>query len=393
MGRKKHGPVRINNGLTWYVRLHIPAKLRDRAGKTRLIRSLETTDHTTALRSYGMVLSSLEKELEHLLRGDSIRDRVELWKSADLEHVEKAEALLGVWQLDTENKSHLEVFEAIANDKELPINWDELLELWIDSRNKRKSRGLSPESIASAKTAIDQIKPYGQPTTLTKKDVQRFVDEQKVKPTSVQTRCRMLSALIEAGIKKERIETNVFTKIDFTAETKIEDERLPFTDSMLCELYNDKSPLLWLCLTGMRPGEYASRRTKNLTDNIISITNEPDLNWRTKNQASVRRTPKPEGFSLMKDGLKPSTLMDYMQREAKDRFNNPRITPHSGRHTFYELSRRAGCDSLVIEAVTGHAKKRQSSQYGSFPDEVLIRECQKIWNYAQNIYGPTKHTD
>ena len=138
----------------------------------------------------------------------------------------------------------------------------------------------------------------------------------------------------------------------------------------------------------MRPGEYASRRTKDLTDNIISITNEPDLNWRTKNQASVRRTPKPEGFLLMKKKLKPSTLMDYMQREAKARFNNKRITPHSGRHTFYELSRRAGCDSLVIEAVTGHAKKRQSSQYGSFPDEVLIRECQKIWNFAQNIYGP-----
>ena len=393
MGRKKHGPVRINNGLTWYVRLHIPEKLRDRAGKTRLIRSLETTDHTTALRRYGTVLSSLEKELESLLRGDSLRDRLDVWKSADLEDVEKAEQLLGVWQLDPQNKSHLEVFEAIADDKELPINWDELLQLWIDARNKRKARGLSPESIASAKTAIDQIKPYGQPTTLTKKDVQRFIDEQKVKPTSVQTRCRMLSALIEAGIKKERLETNVFSKLDFTAETKIEDERLPFTDAMLCELYTDNSPLLWLCLTGMRPGEYASRRTKDITDHIISITNEPDLNWRTKNQASVRTTPKPEGFSLMKQGLKPGTLMDYMQREAKDRFNNSRITPHSGRHTFYELSRRAGCDSLVIEAVTGHAKKRQSSKYGNFPEEVMIRECKKIWNFAQNIYGPTKHTN
>ena len=95
--------------------------------------------------------------------------------------------------------------------------------------------------------------------------------------------------------------------------------------------------------------------------------------------------PKPPGLVIMKDGLKPGTRMDYMQREVKERFNNPQITPHSGRHTFYELSRRAACDPMVIEAVTGHAKKRQSSQYGTFPNEVMIRESKKVWEFVEGI--------
>ena len=48
MGRKSHSPVRLNKGLTYYARLSVPLKLRALSGKTRLIRSLETTNHSIA---------------------------------------------------------------------------------------------------------------------------------------------------------------------------------------------------------------------------------------------------------------------------------------------------------------------------------------------------------
>ena len=92
----------------------------------------------------------------------------------------------------------------------------------------------------------------------------------------------------------------------------------------------------------------------------------------------------PEGFSLMRP-LAFSTLINYLQREARSRFNDRLLTPHCGRHTFIELSRRAGCDSLTIDAVTGHGKKNQSSRYGNYPDEVLIRETKKVWDKVDEI--------
>ena len=42
-------------------------------------------------------------------------------------------------------------------------------------------------------------------------------------------------------------------------------------------------------------------------------------------------------------------------------------TPHSGRHTFYALSRRAGCDQGVIECLAGHNEvtgSRSAKKYG-----------------------------
>jgi hypothetical protein len=69
MGRKSHGPVRLNNGLTYYARLSVPIKLRALAGKTRLIRSLETTNHSVALKRYGTVMQQLEQELDRLING------------------------------------------------------------------------------------------------------------------------------------------------------------------------------------------------------------------------------------------------------------------------------------------------------------------------------------
>ena len=89
----------------------------------------------------------------------------------------------------------------------------------------------------------------------------------------------------------------------------------------------------------MRPGEYVSRREKDLIDGIISIQDEPDIPWQTKNISSIRRVPMPEGLTLTKPGLAISTKMIYLRDEAQERFNSKRLTHHSGRHTVLEQTR------------------------------------------------------
>ena len=57
----------------------------------------------------------------------------------------------------------------------------------------------------------------------------------------------------------------------------------------------------------------------------------------------------------------------------------------SSRHTFLTLSRRAGCDTAVVIALTGHHPKQTSrvaQSDGLFPDEVLLRQAQKVWDYV-----------
>ena len=77
MGRRRVGPVRLNGGDTWYVRLWVKPEQVALAGKKTLIRSLKTTDHSEALKRYGAAYAALERELQGLLGGQGLRSRVE----------------------------------------------------------------------------------------------------------------------------------------------------------------------------------------------------------------------------------------------------------------------------------------------------------------------------
>ena len=397
LGRKSHGPVRLNGGATYYARLTIPIKLRARAGKTRLIRSLETSNHSEALKRYGTVIAQLEEELKCLLRGESLQQRVDNWNQYETNDVggypqteaEIAEGVLSVSELDPANPLHEEVYNAIRTGKPVAINWDELIEIWIKERNRVKQRNLSPASIAGAREAVKEFRKYTDyPSKVTKQLIRKYMDEHPASPVTVQTRCSYLSALIQCGISIDKLEgINPFSLVQYNAQTKTEDKRKAFSDDQLRELYKENSFLFMLCLTGMRPGEYCSRRSKDLIDNVISVTNEPDIPWTTKNNSSIRRVPRPENFCLMKQSIRIITKMIYLQKEVRKRYSDKRLTPHSGRHTFIELSRRAGCDPRVIDAITGHAKKTTSSTYGDYPDEVLTREIEKVWAYIDGILG------
>ena len=325
----------------------------------------------------------LEQELARLVKGETIQARIANWSenTGDLTPAEITEGVLGVRELDPHNETHTQVYESIVSGKDLPITWAELIEVWIKERNRVKQRNLSPASIAGVQEAVKEFRKYNTyPSRLTKQIIRQYMEEHSAAPTTVQTRCAQLSALFTCGIQTDRLDCiNPFSQISYTAQPKIDDKRKAFTDTQLQELYENNSNLFWLSLTGMRPGEYVSRRNKDLLDNIISIQDEPDIPWQTKNIASIRRVPMPQGFTLTKESLAISTKMIYLRKECKERFNSKRITPHSGRHTFIELSRRAGCDPRVMDAITGHAKKTTSSTYGAYTDDVLIREIEKVW--------------
>lgn len=395
MGRLKTGPVRLNNGQTWYCRLFVPKPLRERAGKTRLVRSLETTEHTEALKRYGPCLRSLEDELRALLAGEAYRRAVSDWsgpylEATDIDATDATQQFLGVKDLDPGNPQHVEVFTAIQNATPISITWEEAIDLWIRVRNRGRARPLADGSVQAAVTAIDQIRKFGDPATLTKAKIREYIAEMEVHYSSmtVATRFRMIQGVMNILMQEDKIETNPFLSVTYTATRDKEEEKRAYTDEELI-LVKSHLPLCYqMVLTGLRPGELASRLDKDIDGDMLVIDDQPCWNWRPKTLSSYRRVP-----------IYPSFRLDYTKRRVNRRrsaysedlrklIKDPLCTPHSGRHTFYELSRRADCNPQVIEVIAGHAKKegsRSAAKYGGMPDTVLKREIQKVWDLAESI--------
>ena len=104
--------------------------------------------------------------------------------------------------------------------------------------------------------------------------------------------------------------------------------------------------------------------------------------------SSYRRVPIHDTFKLDTNSSQVATKTTNLCRKLRKFITDPLATPHSARHTFYELSRRAGCDSQVIETIAGHAQKigsRTARGYGRFTDEVLKREIEKVWQLAETL--------
>ena len=159
MGRRRLGPVQLNNGDTWYVRLTIPPALREKAGKTRLIRSLGTTSHSVALSRYGAAYQELEEELKLLVNGLSFRERIAggaedhskgVWTERGqspkqvLTAKELTEFQLG--SFDPSNPLHQHVFNYYNQGTEIPISWDEAVDLWLEVKTRESVRPPAPGS-------------------------------------------------------------------------------------------------------------------------------------------------------------------------------------------------------------------------------------------------------
>lgn len=389
----------MNGGQTFYCRLVVPPEQRPQAGKTRLIRSLGTTDHGEALKRYGAVYAALERELEALLAGDAFRQKVASNAAEaltpdgiDLPPAVKAELALGVRDLEPDNPVHQAVFNAIQLNEPLRVNWDEAVRIWEHERNRIKSRPVSQSSIYNVKRAVDSIRSYGQPHQITKHIIRRWTMDMEVRysPVSVANYFRLLSAVMQCLVDTDALDgSNPFKDLSYVATQNKEDEKRSFTDDEMFQLMVELPEVYWMCMTGMRPGEFASRLKGDVDGGIIVVDDQPSMDkWRPKTLSSYRRVPIPAGFELdLSKRRVKSRISNYSRRLSKI-IPDPLATAHSGRHTFYELSRRAGCDSNVIETVCGHAKvsgSRSAKNYGSMPDEVLIRESQKVWDFVAGL--------
>lgn len=390
MGRRRAGPVQIGGNPTWYARLTVHPSLRARAGKTRLIRTLGTTNHSVALRRYGEVYAALEKELEELMKGQTLRQRVELWTGTEIPHSEATRLALGVKDLDETNQEHIDVYNAIANTGELGISWEELAELYVKSRDREYSEPLSDQTKKQIHYAIKDFTPFAQPRNVTKQHIWAYLEEleKRIKPTSLAPRFRYLRSLMDFAVSIDKVPTNPFLQIKYEAKTNREDRKRPFTDEELVLVYKHHYPCFILACTGMRPGELASRLPSDVDGDMLNIDKQPSLNWKPKNGASYRRVPWFHGIELGYNRKVMSSVARWC-RELREIIEDPTCTPHSGRHTFMSLSRRAECLERTTDAIAGHAGRdaRTNRQYGDFPDDARKREIEKIWALVKTITG------
>ena len=371
--------------------LHVQHKDREVVGKERLLKSLQTTDHTEALKRYATALSQLERDLERLLKPETLRDRVEAWRDPEqlpgetsLPPLELARLTLGDFNPD--NPTHVQVFDSFNTGQPLPPTWEEALELWV---KEAKRNDVSPSSIPKYKAVVENFSHIGLPHQITKQMVDEWIDqmEEEYEPNTIKTKKGYLSAVYEVLIAKDKVNTlNPFKAVKYNPKIPLSAQRRPFTDSEI-RLIHKKHPLVFqMILTGLRSGEFFSRNLEDLKDGFLTIDDQPTRNnWKPKTRSSYRRLPVPPGFCLVDHKAKVASKTTTHVRELRKDITDKTATVHSARHTFYSLSRRADCNDSVVEAISGHAKKegsRVAQSYGLFSDEVLLREAQKVWTFV-----------
>ena len=383
MGRRSVGPVQLNGGDTWYVRLWVPRPLREQVGKTTLIRSLKTTSHAVALRRYGAAYTALERELQDLISPKSLRQKVELSAEDTSLKEEPTDKPLTALELtcgvvgnfNPNDPLHNHIYNFYNKGTELPISWEEAIDIWIEVRNRENTRPLSKGSIAKVKCNVVDFKPYCQPLDITFDILDKFVTDQEslVTPSTVKSKLKGLSGIISALVSKRKLERNILK--DYTYKVGKASSKRAYTDQEFQLIASKHPACYWLAMTGMRSSELQNGVIEN---DIMIVTETSDNEFRPKSLSSYRRVPLPPGF------VRPKTSPKTWRTQLRNLITDTNVTPHSGRHFFIEVSRRAACDAQVIAELCGHGSKVGSTSqrgYGSFPDEVLIREAQKVWKY------------
>lgn len=386
MGRRSIGPVRLNGGDTWYARLTVKPCDRRASGKTRLIRSLGTTDHSVALRRYGRMMQQLEYELKQLLAGNKLRQDVEeartnsFWLDDDGVTPMDAGDIAIVHGWDNDNS----IMEALYSGKKLGPTWEELIQLYIRIKSRTRARAVAPRTIKALELSVSRVRAIAEPQALTKQHVQKLIAtmEQTLSPVTVKQQLALLSSLMTVAIRNDVLDgSNPFTLVDYAAVGNRRGRRA-YTDGELRLL---DGPLLWLVLTGMRPAELATRMPTDVEMGMIIVRANGD--WRPKTLSSERRIPIPTGVEIR--GYKNwNGETQRWRRDLRKLVGDQAVTPHSGRHTFAELGRRSGVEPRVMEALMGHGSSvgsRSTKKYGEYPDSVLKTEIAKVWALVDAI--------
>jgi len=274
-----------------------------------------------------------------------------------------------------------EVFESFNTGKPLPLTWSEAIDVWVKTRSRTNTRPLAPGTIHQAKAAIKYLQPFGQPHQISKQNVRDFIEEREelVKPTTVKGYLKLYSAITDSLVELDHLESNVFKSVKYNVNEK---RGNAFTDDQIRLLRKEHPAAFALIQTGMRPGELTWGEQEGNMMVIKPVIKDGKEVWRPKAVSSERRAPLPEGFK------KPKFAYITWKRRFRELITDHEYRLHSGRHTFIELSRRADARDDVIREATGHFSSKGSDShagYGTFTDEVLRREAQKVWDLIDQI--------
>ena len=92
--------------------------------------------------------------------------------------------------------------------------------------------------------------------------------------------------------------------------------------------------------------------------------------------------------------LKRVSAFRYVRKlnlTIREHFTDKRLVVHSCRHSFKTISRAVGMPADISDELSGHAKASVSAVsdgYGSYPDELLIKESSKVWSYLNDLVRP-----
>jgi len=362
------------------------------------MRSLGTANHAVALNRYSKVYEELEKELQALLkpagRAD-LRQHVEANRDPEESPGILTELLVGLDHESPTEEQQL-VYQALKSGKPIPLSWDEAVELWLNTRNKMRSRPVAASTVQDTKRNVRSIQKFGSPADISKKIIEQWIEQQELvmKPTSVKAALKKLSAVFTVLVHKDHVPFNPFQNFPYSPVQKKIDERREFTDEELKIIKMECPDVYLMCLTSLRAGEFASRLAADIQGNMLVVDEQPSVMinkteyWRPKTLSSYRRVPIPESFELTDPKQALRTKKENWQKKIKSLFKDSTCTPHSARHTFYTLARRAGCEMSTMEAIAGHSSERGSKtaqEYGQYTDDARRREALKLWAFVQGI--------
>ena len=375
-----------SNSLVWYV------QVRDTNGKRHSL-SLETTDRETAMRRYGQAMKLLQ---------DRIREKEEGARPSKW----LADEPVTVWDIpslpdgsnDYENATAKTVqWSEVAENDDLirTLEWGDLVKEAEKRRLRRTGKPYSDAWREGAQTAINGC-PFG-PEHATPENIRGWIDamdEEGLAPKTIQQRCAALSGLLtsakKTGFRQDLV--NGFSGVDYT--TKVVTHHTTAEDSDYVSLINGLAPtipddqrlcLLALAYGGMNIKEMQDRKLEDLE------VDERGIGWlsiyKSKTDARTRVIPLPAELTRELQAKWPKAWphSSTLNRRTKE------ITNHSWRHGFKRLSREAGVDPVLTEALMGHEIGRENrlvmeSTYGSsYPKEPILKGAQQIWDYINNI--------
>lgn len=256
-------------GNVWRYRRWVPLNLRDRIGKSELIKSLETNDYQTAVRRYRTVSRDIEQIITNA-RGKASMDDFDgsrLIQGSDTVELQiKAPPQSDPDGLRTLIKTVVEEVLEVHAPRKPSITLDDLYHRYMDdpARSRSKKTVMTYQSVYNVLIDIFGVdKPIAD---IDREDCRRFMDvvrhlpanakkrfpkktlveisaiarERKMKPMApltINKYVNKLSAMLNWAVEEELLDHNPAIGLKVADPVHAQDKRLPFTDHQLQKIF------------------------------------------------------------------------------------------------------------------------------------------------------------